>query len=137
MLRRAGLVAVLFVFWLLLSGHYTVFLIAVGLITAVSITALLHYMRTVDRQAQPFEFLVGAATYWPWLACEIRLGCDPNHNRPEIANLACDAQSQGIAEDGRWAGNLRQLDHAHAGYDFSRARRQRNTRPCAAGKRPR
>lgn len=71
MLRQAGLVAVLCAFWLLLSGHYTAFLIAVGLGTAVAVTALMKAMKVVDEQGQPFEFLVGAVTYWPWLAKEI------------------------------------------------------------------
>ncbi|MDH3740771.1 MAG: Na+/H+ antiporter subunit E [Hyphomicrobiales bacterium] len=71
MLRHAGLVTVLFAFWLLLSGHYTTFLIAVGLATSVAVTVGLHSMKVVDEQAQPFELLAGAVTYWPWLAWEV------------------------------------------------------------------
>jgi len=71
MLRRIGLVAVLFAFWLLLSGHYTPFLIGAGLVTAIAVTGLIDYMKVVDIQAQPFEYLRGAVTYWPWLIKEI------------------------------------------------------------------
>lgn len=71
MLRHVVLVIVLFAFWLLLSGHYSVFLITVGLAISVAVTVGLHFMKVVDEQAQPFELVINAVTYWPWLAWEI------------------------------------------------------------------
>lgn len=70
-MRTIGLVIVLFIFWLLLSGHYTVFLVSVGLISSVGIALLLRSMNVVDEEAQSFHLLGRALIYWPWLLLEI------------------------------------------------------------------
>lgn len=62
----------LFAFWLLLSGHYTPFLVAVGFCAAVAIVLLARRMNVVDREGHPIHLAPRAlATYWPWLAKEI------------------------------------------------------------------
>lgn len=61
----------LFVFWLVLSGHYTAFLISMGVACTLAILALAHRMKIVDSEGHPVELVVGALTYWPWLLWEI------------------------------------------------------------------
>lgn len=70
-MRIVGLICVLFVFWLLLSGHYTVFLLSIGLITCTVVAVFLRSMRVVDEEAQSFHLLGRALVYWPWLLFEI------------------------------------------------------------------
>ncbi|MGI9482338.1 MAG: Na+/H+ antiporter subunit E [Hyphomicrobiales bacterium] len=70
-MRTIGLIIVLFIFWLLLSGHYTVFLISIGLISSVAIALFMRSMRVVDEEAQSFHLLGRALIYWPWLLLEI------------------------------------------------------------------
>jgi multicomponent Na+:H+ antiporter subunit E len=70
--RLVSLALVLFVFWLLLSGHYTGLLIALGIISSVGTAALAMRMAIADREGHPIELLPRAVLfYWPWLAKEI------------------------------------------------------------------
>lgn len=62
---------VLFVFWLLLSGYFTVFLVTMGALSAVAIVALGRRMEVVDREGHPIDMGWRVFTYWPWLAKEI------------------------------------------------------------------
>lgn len=72
MIRRISLVVTLFVFWLLLSGHYTPFLLSVGLASSLVIVWLsARLMSVVDREGHPIHLSIGAFTYWPWLSWEI------------------------------------------------------------------
>jgi multicomponent Na+:H+ antiporter subunit E len=65
-------VAALFAFWLLLSGHYTPFLVAAGLGSAVAVVALARRMNVVDHEGHPIHLGPRAlTTYWPWLLKEI------------------------------------------------------------------
>lgn len=64
-------VATLFLFWLLLSGIYTPFLITAGLVAAIAVAALARRMQVADREGHPIELTFGALLYWPWLALEI------------------------------------------------------------------
>ena len=63
--------AALFLFWLALSGHYTPFLIASGLIVAVAVTALGLRVGYADEEGHPVDYIVGGLVYWPWLILEI------------------------------------------------------------------
>jgi multicomponent Na+:H+ antiporter subunit E len=65
------LTAALFLFWLALSGHYTPFLIASGLIVAVAVTALGLRVGYADEEGHPVDYIVGGLVYWPWLILEI------------------------------------------------------------------
>jgi multicomponent Na+:H+ antiporter subunit E len=69
--ERLGLVGTLFVFWLLLSGVYTPFLLVAGLGAALAVSALALRMEIADREGHPMHMTLGALTYWPWLAVEI------------------------------------------------------------------
>lgn len=72
MIRRISLTATLFVFWLLLSGHYTPYLITVGLICAVVITLVSEkVMGVLDSEGHPVQILGRAIPYWGWLLVEM------------------------------------------------------------------
>ncbi len=71
MLRAISLAATLFVFWLLLSGHYTLFLMTVGLLCALAMLWLAHRMDLMDHEGHPIHIGAAALWYWPWLLKEI------------------------------------------------------------------
>ena len=72
MLRRISLALALFLFWLLLSGHYTPFLVAAGLGSSLLIVWFSdRLMSVVDPEGHPVHLTVGALTFWPWLSWEI------------------------------------------------------------------
>jgi multicomponent Na+:H+ antiporter subunit E len=62
---------VLFVFWLLLSGYFTVFLVTMGALSAVAIVLLGRRMEVIDREGHPIDMGWRVLTYWPWLLKEI------------------------------------------------------------------
>ena len=62
---------VLFVFWLLLSGYFTAFLVTMGALCAVAIVALGRRMEVIDREGHPIDMGWRVFTYWPWLLKEI------------------------------------------------------------------
>jgi multicomponent Na+:H+ antiporter subunit E len=63
---------VLFVFWLLLSGHYTVFFITAGAGSAVAVVLFSRRMDVIDREGHPIHLGWRALnSYWPWLGREI------------------------------------------------------------------
>jgi multicomponent Na+:H+ antiporter subunit E len=70
-LRAISLVATLFAFWLLLSGHYGPFLVAVGFACALAMLWLAHRMEVMDHEGHPIHLGVAALWYWPWLLKEI------------------------------------------------------------------
>lgn len=67
----AALAASLFVFWLLLSGIYTPFLVLSGLVAAIAVALLASRMELVDREGHPIHLGRAVLTYWPWLLKEI------------------------------------------------------------------
>ncbi|MEL7048715.1 MAG: hypothetical protein AAFO75_07095, partial [Pseudomonadota bacterium] len=70
-MRLIGLGACLLLYWLALSGHYTTFLISMGLCSIAFVLWISVRIGIVDTEGQPFELLMAAATYWPWLIVEI------------------------------------------------------------------
>lgn len=62
---------VLFVFWLLLSGYFTAFLVTMGALSAVAIALLGRRMDLIDHEGHPIRLSWRALFYWPWLAKEI------------------------------------------------------------------
>ena len=72
-MRLAALVLALFAFWLLLSGMYTPFLLASGLVAAIAVAALARRMGAADPEGHPVHLALAALGYWPWLAREIAL----------------------------------------------------------------
>jgi len=62
----------LFGFWLMLSGYFTPFLIAMGLLTALGVVWLGRRMDVVDQEGHPVHLGPRALfSYWPWLLVEI------------------------------------------------------------------
>ena len=58
-------------FWLLLSGHFTLFLIAAGVGSSAGVVWFALRMEVVDREGVPADFWRVALSYWPWLGWEI------------------------------------------------------------------
>lgn len=70
-MRIVSLAAALFAFWLLLSGHFDLFLVAAGAITAVVIALIGRRIGYADAEGHPVELILPGLLYWPWLAKEI------------------------------------------------------------------
>ncbi|MCP4382625.1 MAG: Na+/H+ antiporter subunit E [Hyphomicrobiales bacterium] len=70
-MRTASLAVSLFVFWLLLSGHYTTWFIGVGLATAVLVAVFGRSFGYADEEGHPAELILPGLLYWPWLTVEI------------------------------------------------------------------
>lgn len=70
-MRIISLAVSLFAFWLALSGHYTPVLLGAGLASAVLCAVAARRMLVVDPEGHPLQLLIGAVTYYPWLAWEI------------------------------------------------------------------
>jgi multicomponent Na+:H+ antiporter subunit E len=68
---QISLAITLLVFWLGLSGHYTALLIGLGAVSVIGVVVLSHRMHMDDAEGHPIHLLIGAMTYWPWLAWEI------------------------------------------------------------------
>lgn len=73
MLQVFSLIITLLLFWLLLSGVYTPFLVAAGIGSAIGCAWLARRMEIADREGHPIQLGFGALTYWPWLVKEIVL----------------------------------------------------------------
>lgn len=71
LLRAASSVVVLFVFWVVMSGFFTPFLLAAGLGSSIVVVWLVRRMDMLDAEGHPIEFALRAVMYWPWLAKEI------------------------------------------------------------------
>jgi len=70
--RSISAAIVLFVFWLLLSGHYTTFFVTAGAASAVAVVLFSRRMDVIDHEGHPIQLGWRAASwYWPWLAIEI------------------------------------------------------------------
>jgi multicomponent Na+:H+ antiporter subunit E len=70
-MRFVSLATALFVFWLALSGHYTLFLVVSGAGCALAVALVAVRVRSFDQEGVPIEFIPGAFTYIPWLVWEI------------------------------------------------------------------
>ena len=62
----------LFLFWLLLSGMFTPFLVAAGAGSALAVLIFTRHMDAVDQEGHLIHIGWGALlSYWPWLVKEI------------------------------------------------------------------
>lgn len=71
MIRTASLAILLFGFWLLLSGHYTVWLIGSGAVISILLAIAGRALGIVDAEGHPIGRLPAGLRYWPWLLVEI------------------------------------------------------------------
>lgn len=70
-MRAISLGLVLFLTWVLLSGHYTPLLLTLGVVSTVLTVALALRMDVVDRESHPVHLTPRVFAYWGWLAVEI------------------------------------------------------------------
>lgn len=72
MLRSISLAVVLYILWLLLSGHFhDPILLTLGGVACVLSVWIVHRMDLVDREGHPIHLSLRAVTYLPWLIKEI------------------------------------------------------------------
>lgn len=71
MLRTISLAAILFLFWLALSGHYSTFLISIGAIASLACVWIGSRMGSNDPEGHPIHLLQRTVIYWPWLLVEV------------------------------------------------------------------
>ena len=71
MIYIISLGGVLFGLWLLLSGHYTVLLVTLGLVSTLIVVLIAWRMDVADEEALPMHFSLGMLSYIPWLVKEI------------------------------------------------------------------
>jgi multicomponent Na+:H+ antiporter subunit E len=72
-MRIAAVAGFLLVFWLALSGHYTPWLIAIGILSSAAVALAANRMGIADSEGFPIRLLARAPAYWPWLVKEIAL----------------------------------------------------------------
>lgn len=71
MFHAAGLGLVMYLLWLVLSGHYNPLLLSLGAISCAFIVWVTHRMDTIDREGFPIHLSLRGWAYWPWLLLEI------------------------------------------------------------------
>jgi multicomponent Na+:H+ antiporter subunit E len=70
-IRTATLLALLYLFWLLLSGFFTPFLLLAGAGSAVAVVWLVRRMDRIDAKGRPVVLGPRVLLYWAWLLKEI------------------------------------------------------------------
>ena len=73
MKNAVSLLVVLFLTWLLLSGHYTPLLIAFGVVSCALVVLITWRMDVVDNEGVPVHLTPRLWTYLPWLAWQVIL----------------------------------------------------------------
>lgn len=71
LVHTISLAVVLFVVWLLLSGHYVPLILTLGVGSCAFTAWIAHRMDVADREGHPIHLGWRAWTYWPWLVWEI------------------------------------------------------------------
>jgi multicomponent Na+:H+ antiporter subunit E len=72
MFHSASALVTLFLFWVLLSGHYTAFLLAAGAASAAAVWLFSRRMDIVDHEGHPLALSARTMLgYWPWLIAQI------------------------------------------------------------------
>lgn len=71
MFHSISLFVSLCLFWLLLSGYFTAFLLSAGAGCALVVVWFARRMDVVDHEGHPIQLGAKALVYWPWLLKEI------------------------------------------------------------------
>jgi len=71
LVRAVSLSVVLYVLWLLLSGHYEPLLLVLGAVSCVFVAWIAYRMDVADREGHPIHLTWRSLVYWPWLFWEI------------------------------------------------------------------
>jgi len=58
-------------FWLLNSGHYSVLILSLGLVSIILVLVISHKMDVIDHESQPLSLNKSIFTYYLWLIKEI------------------------------------------------------------------
>lgn len=66
-MRIISLAGTLFVFWLLLSGHYNALLLTLGVLSTALTVYVARRMRTVDEEGHSLTLFLRLLAYMPWL----------------------------------------------------------------------
>lgn len=70
--RAISLFVVLFGFWLIMSGHYYAWLVALGVASSALCVWIAMRLEAVDHEGHPLHLAIGGLTrFWPWLMVEI------------------------------------------------------------------
>ena len=72
-MRLILIVLTLFVYWLLLSGHYAWWLVAFGAVLSVLVVLFCWVKGITDEEGFPVGLIPRAVFYWPWLLWQIVL----------------------------------------------------------------
>jgi multicomponent Na+:H+ antiporter subunit E len=67
----ASAVIITYMFWLVLSGHYTPLLMVIGAVSSLLVVLLASRMAVVDREGHPIDLVGRAIWFWPWLLWQI------------------------------------------------------------------
>lgn len=70
-IRSLSVMVTLFLFWLVLSGFFTPFLMTMGAVSALAVVWFAHRMEVIDHEGHPIHLGRSAILYWPWLLKEI------------------------------------------------------------------
>lgn len=73
MKHAVSLTLTLFILWLLLSGHYNVLLISLGLVSSVLTVVLALRMDVIDHESHPLHLRRQLPRYWVFLSREVIL----------------------------------------------------------------
>ncbi|MDO8423525.1 MAG: Na+/H+ antiporter subunit E [Parvibaculum sp.] len=71
MAKAIALGIALFAFWLTLSGHYTLFLLSMGVASCGLCVYITTRMGLIDAETVPTQLRFALLTYWFWLIIEI------------------------------------------------------------------
>ncbi len=71
MKHAVSLSLVLFIVWLLLSGHYTALILSFGVASCIFTVAVSMRMDVIDHEGHPIHLGWRALLYWPWLLWQI------------------------------------------------------------------
>ena len=71
MLHAISTFFALFLFWILLSGYFTAFLLGAGAACALAVVLFSRRMDVIDHEGNPLQISFKLAAYWVWLLKEI------------------------------------------------------------------
>ncbi|MEK9943213.1 MAG: Na+/H+ antiporter subunit E, partial [Gammaproteobacteria bacterium] len=73
--KTISLFVVLVGTWLLLSGHWSVLLLSLGLASVLLVVFCVKRLQVLDEESMPIEIIPGLIRYAPWLIKQIILSC--------------------------------------------------------------
>ena len=73
MIRLVLISLTLYVYWLLLSGHYEPWFVISGAVLSVAVVAFSLFKGVTDEEGFPVEKLPRGLVYWPWLGMQMAL----------------------------------------------------------------